>query len=81
MATESLEKRMENIEDTIKNYDTELKNLQETNNSLRHEIERLQAVNEIQNLMSRYEFLHTSNRHKEVMEMYAKKAPSRVYNF
>ena len=55
-------------------------NIEETITSLKHEIERLQAVNEIQNLMSTYEYLHTANRHRDVMELYAKKAPDvRVY--
>jgi hypothetical protein len=54
--------------------------IEETIKSLKHEIERLQAVNEIQNLMGTYEYLHTANLHKEVMELYAKKAPGvRVY--
>ena len=43
------------------------------------EIERLQAVVEIQNLMSEYEYLHTANRHKDVMELYAKDPDTRVY--
>ena len=43
------------------------------------EIERLQAVVEIQNLMSEYEYLHTANRHKDVMKLYAKDPDTRVY--
>ena len=61
MATENLEQKIKNLEETIKSF--------------QHEMERLRAVNEIQNLMSTYEYLHTANRHKEVMELYAKKAP------
>jgi hypothetical protein len=66
MAKESLEQKVKNMEETMKSF--------------QREIERLQAVNEIQNLMSKYEYLHTANRHKDVMELYAKNAPGvRVY--
>jgi hypothetical protein len=61
MATESLEQRVKNLEEMIR--------------SDRREIERLQAVNEIQNLMSKYEYLHMTHRDREVIEMYAKNAP------
>jgi hypothetical protein len=61
MATENLEQKIKNLEEAIKSF--------------QHEMERLQAVNEIQNLMSKYEYLHTTNRHRDVMEMYAKNAP------
>lgn len=43
------------------------------------EIERLQAVTEIQNLMSEYEYLHTANRHRDVMELYAKDPDTTIY--
>ncbi len=43
------------------------------------EIERLQAVTEIQNLMSEYEYLHTANRHQDVMKLYAKDPDTTVY--
>ena len=43
------------------------------------EIERLQAVVEIQNLMSEYEYLHTANRHKDVMKLYAKDPDTTIY--
>ncbi len=43
------------------------------------EIERLQAVVEIQNLMSEYEYLHTANRHRDVMGLYAKDPDTTVY--
>jgi len=61
------------LEATVKAMQRELK-------KQGHEIERLQAVNEIQNLMGTYEYLHTANRHKEVMGLYAKKPKDvRVY--
>ena len=43
--------------------------------SLEERIQRLEAVNEIQNLMSRYEYLHTAGLHEKTAEMFAKKAP------
>ena len=44
---------------------------------LEHEIERLHAVNEIQNLMSRYEYLHTAGLDEEKLELWAKsRSPS-----
>jgi hypothetical protein len=61
MATENLEQKIKNLEEAIKSF--------------QHEMERLRAVNEIQNLMSIYEYLHMTNRHRDVMEMYAKNAP------
>jgi hypothetical protein len=61
MAKESLEQRVKDLEGTIKSF--------------KHEIERLQAVNEIQNLMSKYEYLHMTGRTKEVIELYAKNPP------
>jgi hypothetical protein len=61
MAKESLEQKVASLQKAVE--------------SLQHENGRLQAINEIQNLMSKYEYLHTTNRHKDVMEMYAKNAP------
>jgi len=52
-----------------------VKDLEGTIKSFKHEIERLQAVNEIQNLMSKYEYYHMTNMNNEVKEQYAKKAP------
>jgi len=63
----------ETVEQTIKSVQKEIKDC-------KHEIERLQAMNEIQNLMGTYEYLHTANMHKEVADRFAKKAPGvRVY--
>jgi hypothetical protein len=57
-----------------------VKGLQQEIGKCQHEIGRLQAVVEIQNMMSAYCYLHAANRHKEVMKMYAKKSPdSRIY--
>ena len=68
MTTGNTEQRIQNLENTVKG-------LVDANKRYEREIERLQAVNEIQNLMSKYEYLHMTNRHRDVMEMYAKDAP------
>ena len=47
----------------------------------RHEIERLQAVNEIQNLMSRFEYLSTSGQNLKIWEMFAQKTPGVAAHF
>jgi hypothetical protein len=47
----------------------------------KHEIERLQAINEIQNLMSTFQYLHTAHKHKDVMALYAKKQKDVRINF
>jgi len=66
MAAEGLEKTVKSMQEEIK--------------GCKHEIERLQAVVEIQNMMSAYCYLHAANRHKDVMKLYAKKSPdARIY--
>ena len=65
MTTESLEQKVENLEKTVE--------------SLQHENERLRAINEIENLMSTYEYLHTANMHKEVGQLFARRPDTRVY--
>ena len=61
MANDSLEQR--------------IKNLEETNNSFKHEIERLRAVNEIQNLMSRNQYYHWAGMYEEAVALFARKTP------
>jgi hypothetical protein len=46
-----------------------------TDNSLQARIQRMEDVNQIKNLMSRYSYLHTAGMDKECMELYAKKTP------
>jgi hypothetical protein len=55
-----------------------LNNLEKSVKACQREIERLQAVNEIQNLMSQYEYLHMTNRLPDVIKLYAKKPDVRV---
>jgi hypothetical protein len=64
----SLKQRLEGVEEHIKD-------LQKTNHELTHEIKRLQAVSEIQNLMGRYEYFHAQHRNDKMIELYAQKAP------
>ncbi|MFC1946281.1 nuclear transport factor 2 family protein [Chloroflexota bacterium] len=52
-----------------------LDSLEAENKGLRHEMERLQAVQEIHNLMGRYEFLHTAGRNDETLELFAMNTP------
>lgn len=61
--------------------DTEqrLQKLEEAMEKMQHENQRLHAVNEIQNLISTYEYLHTANMHKESTKLFAKRADTRVY--
>lgn len=65
MATDSLKKTIASMKKEIK--------------TCKHEIERLHAVNEIQNLMSTYEYLHTANLHKDVAKLFARRHDTRVY--
>lgn len=68
MAWKSVEERLDSLEK--KNRE-----LEKQNKGMAHEIERLQAFVEIQNLMSKYEYLHTSENHQETADMFTKKAP------
>jgi hypothetical protein len=43
--------------------------------SLEERIQRLEDIHEIQNLMSRYEYLHTAGLHEETAELFAKRTP------
>jgi hypothetical protein len=61
MATESLEKTVRNMQKEIK--------------SMKHEIERLQAYNEIQNLVAKYAVLHTPTTMSRSPEVFALKQP------
>jgi hypothetical protein len=56
----------------IDNLLTSIKKMQE---DLGHEIERAHAVNEIQNLLSIYQYLHTAGLHKEQVNLFALKSP------
>jgi len=43
--------------------------------SLEERVQRLEDIHEIQNLMGRYEYLHTAGLHEETAELFAKKTP------
>ena len=60
---------------TDKSVEERLDSLEARNKELEHEVTRLQAYVEIQNLMSKYEYLHTSEDHQETADMFTKKAP------
>jgi hypothetical protein len=60
---------------TTGDLEQRVKNLEETNKSLKHEVERLQAVNEIRNLVSKVQYLHSANRHSDTYEFFAKNTP------
>jgi len=69
MAAKSLEERIASLEEKNKKIE-----------ELEHEVKRLQAINEIQNLMGKYEYLHTFNNHKAIVEMYSENAPDVFIN-
>jgi hypothetical protein len=68
MATKSLEQRFEELEKKVDS-------LEETNKKQQHEIERLQAIKELHNLMSKQQWLHMANRNNEMPELFALKTP------
>jgi hypothetical protein len=69
MAKQSLEERLARLEKR-----------QEELDRLAHEVARLRDINEIQNMMSRYEYLHTYNDHKAVAELFTKNQPDAFVN-
>ena len=63
----------ESLKQRIKEFEGNLRDLQKANQDLVCEIERLHAINEIQNLMGLFEYYHTQQRNDKIIEMYAKK--------
>jgi hypothetical protein len=61
MEKTNIEQKIENLEKAVKNAN--------------HEIERLQAVNEIQNVFSRLDYFHASCKKKEALDLFALKSP------
>lgn len=61
MVTPSLERKFSDLEKIVKRQ--------------QHEIDTLKAIHEIENMVSRYEYLHTANQHTKIGEMFAKNAP------
>jgi len=46
-----------------------------TKKTLEERVQHLEDIREIQNLMGRYEYLHTAGMHEETAELFAKKTP------
>ena len=57
----------------------QIKDLQFTVKKQQHEIERLHAINEVQNLISKYAYLHANGRHQEYVKMYSNRPDTRVH--
>ena len=72
MATESLEQRFKEIEKKVDS-------LEETNKKQQHEIERLQAINEISNLFSKQRYMVMAGLQKEQVDMYSTDPGTRIY--
>jgi hypothetical protein len=68
MAAWTIEERLNSLEDNDNS-------LVERNRELEHEIARLQAVHEIENLMGRYRYWHSGHRYEEMGKMFAEKTP------
>jgi hypothetical protein len=68
MAADKVEQRIAWLESTVNKLVGENKKIQ-------HDLERAQAYIEIQNLMSRYEYWHTSDQHNKKGKYVAQKAP------
>jgi hypothetical protein len=58
-----------------KSIEERLKILEEKNKHLEHEITRLSAINEIQNLMGRYEAVHNNSEMSKSAELFAQHTP------
>jgi hypothetical protein len=58
-----------------KNVEERLATLENQIKEIQHQNERLQAVVEIQNVMSRYEYFHTADMQEETVALWAKNAP------
>jgi hypothetical protein len=57
------------------NVEERLAKLETTISSQQHEIERLQAINEIQNLVAKYEVIHTPATERQSPQLFALKQP------
>jgi len=57
------------------NIEERLNQIEIKNKYLEHEVHRLQAFVEIQNLMSKYEYFHASENHQETADMFTKNCP------
>jgi hypothetical protein len=64
---------------TTKNLEERVKALEEANDRLQHDVERIRAVNEILNLVHRLQWFHSNNRGSETAQLFATQPDSRVY--
>ena len=60
---------------TLEDLEKKIQNLEKTIDDLKHEMERLQAVHEIQNLVAKYANLHTPTTMHRSIEVFAMKQP------
>jgi hypothetical protein len=60
---------------TAKSLEERLTALEKQNKSFKHEIVRLQSVNEIQNLFNRLDYYHSTSKANEAFELFALKSP------
>jgi hypothetical protein len=65
---------MASLEERVAALEQKNNQLETKNAKMQHELERVQAVVEIQNLMSRYEYWHTSDQHDKKGKFIATKA-------
>jgi len=65
----------ENLAEVIESLKKDVEKLAKTNESLQRQVDRTTAVTECLRLMGRYAYLHATNRHAEMVELFAKKAP------
>jgi hypothetical protein len=72
MEAKTLEQKLNDLENAVKRQQHDL---EDTIKRQQREIETLKAVHEIQNLMSRYEYLKMVSRHTEIAKMFATKTP------
>ena len=71
---------MATIEELGKTIESLRQDIKDLAAKSQHEIERLQAVTECQNLMGRIQFFHTANRNSDANELFAQKEPGvRLY--
>lgn len=70
----------ENLTEKVERLAGDVSRLAETNERLLHEMERLQAADEIRNVIGKMQFLHTANLNNEITDLFSRKDPDvRLY--